>query len=290
MRLIMQLAERIQVLDHGKTIAFGTPARDPERSGGAHCVSRRARDAMLSVRDLTVRYGRTPAVHELSLEVGEGEIVGLVGPNGAGKSTTLAAIVGLVPAAAGTVTYLGEPLAGLADGGDRQARHLPGARGPAHLHDADRGREPCPRQDGESRPCTGRRRAGPGPRPFPGARARPTGGRRERCPVASSSSSRSAARWSPSRACSCSTSRRSGCRRCWSTRCSRSSPRSGATARTVLLVEQNVTPDGRARGPDLRPPPRPGRPVRPAGRARRAERAGRGLSGVLSGRWARSPT
>ena len=68
---------------------------------------------MLSIRDLTVRYGRTPAVHELSLEVGEGEIVGLVGPNGAGKSTTLAAIVGLVPAAAGTVTYLGEPLVGL---------------------------------------------------------------------------------------------------------------------------------------------------------------------------------
>ena len=56
---------------------------------------------MLSVRDLTVRYGRTPAVHELSLEVGEGEIVGLVGPNGAGKSTTLAAIVGLVPAGRG---------------------------------------------------------------------------------------------------------------------------------------------------------------------------------------------
>ena len=68
---------------------------------------------MLSVRDLTVRYGRTPAVHGLSLEVGEGEIVGLVGPNGAGKSSTLAAILGLVPAAAGTVTYLGESLAGL---------------------------------------------------------------------------------------------------------------------------------------------------------------------------------
>jgi len=68
---------------------------------------------MLSVRDLTVRYGRTPAVHELSLEVGEGEIVGLVGPNGAGKSTTLAAILGLVPAAAGTVTFLGESLVGL---------------------------------------------------------------------------------------------------------------------------------------------------------------------------------
>jgi ABC-type branched-subunit amino acid transport system ATPase component len=69
---------------------------------------------MLTVRDLTVRYGRTPAVENISLEVGEGEIVGLVGPNGAGKSTTLAAILGLVPVAAGRITYLGESLVGLA--------------------------------------------------------------------------------------------------------------------------------------------------------------------------------
>ncbi len=68
---------------------------------------------MLHVRDLTVRYGRTPAVENLSLEVGEGEIVGLVGPNGAGKSTTLAAIIGLVPIADGEIKYLGESIVGL---------------------------------------------------------------------------------------------------------------------------------------------------------------------------------
>jgi len=68
---------------------------------------------MLSVRDLTVRYGATPAVQDVTLEVAEGEIVGLVGANGAGKSTTLAAIAGLVPIAAGTVSYRGEPLGGL---------------------------------------------------------------------------------------------------------------------------------------------------------------------------------
>jgi branched-chain amino acid transport system ATP-binding protein len=69
---------------------------------------------MLSVRDLTVRYGRTPAVECLSLEIEEGEIVGLVGPNGAGKSTTLAAIVGLVPVSGGEIAFLDESLAGLA--------------------------------------------------------------------------------------------------------------------------------------------------------------------------------
>jgi branched-chain amino acid transport system ATP-binding protein len=68
---------------------------------------------MLTVRDLSVSYGRTPAVQELSLDVGEGEIVGLVGPNGAGKSTTLAAIVGLVPAAGGEIAFAGQSLLGL---------------------------------------------------------------------------------------------------------------------------------------------------------------------------------
>ncbi|HZB24472.1 MAG TPA: ATP-binding cassette domain-containing protein, partial [Gaiellaceae bacterium] len=58
----------------------------------------------LAVRDLTVHYGSVPAVVGLSLEVGKGEIVGLIGPNGAGKSTTLHAIMGLVRAAAGSVT------------------------------------------------------------------------------------------------------------------------------------------------------------------------------------------
>ena len=71
------------------------------------------RERVLSVRDLTVRYGRTPAVQDVGLEIGEGEIVGLVGPNGAGKSTTLAAITGLVPVAAGQITYFGESLVGL---------------------------------------------------------------------------------------------------------------------------------------------------------------------------------
>jgi branched-chain amino acid transport system ATP-binding protein len=69
---------------------------------------------MLSIRELSVRYGRTPAIQDLSLEVGEGEIVGLVGPNGAGKSTTLAAVVGLVQPAAGGIVYRGEPIHGLA--------------------------------------------------------------------------------------------------------------------------------------------------------------------------------
>ena len=57
----------------------------------------------LEVEALEVRYGAVPAVRDISLAVGEGEVVGLIGPNGAGKSTTLAAIMGLLRPARGSV-------------------------------------------------------------------------------------------------------------------------------------------------------------------------------------------
>ncbi|MDX6717327.1 MAG: branched-chain amino acid transport system ATP-binding protein [Baekduia sp.] len=67
---------------------------------------------MLKVEDLVVHYGRVPAVHGITLHVGEGELVGLIGPNGAGKSTTLAAITGLVKPSSGTIGFAGEDLVG----------------------------------------------------------------------------------------------------------------------------------------------------------------------------------
>jgi branched-chain amino acid transport system ATP-binding protein len=67
---------------------------------------------MLAVDDLQVRYGAVAAVRGLSLEVSEGEIVGLIGPNGAGKSTTLHAIMGALPVAGGDVRLAGSSLRG----------------------------------------------------------------------------------------------------------------------------------------------------------------------------------
>jgi branched-chain amino acid transport system ATP-binding protein len=66
--------------------------------------------AILELRKLEVRYGSVPAVRNLTLEVGEGEIVGLIGPNGAGKSTTLHAIMGLAPAHSGEIVFRGGSL------------------------------------------------------------------------------------------------------------------------------------------------------------------------------------
>jgi len=69
-------------------------------------------DVVLEVQDLEVRYGAVPAVRNLSIEVHQGEIVGLIGPNGAGKSTTLHAIMGAVPARHGDIRLGGRSIRG----------------------------------------------------------------------------------------------------------------------------------------------------------------------------------
>jgi branched-chain amino acid transport system ATP-binding protein len=68
----------------------------------------------LALRALEVAYAGVPAVRGIDLDVGEGEIVGLVGPNGAGKSSTLHAVMGVVGIAGGDVRLHGRSLRGLA--------------------------------------------------------------------------------------------------------------------------------------------------------------------------------
>jgi branched-chain amino acid transport system ATP-binding protein len=68
---------------------------------------------MLALSRVSASYGSVPAIGEVSIEVGEGEAVGLLGANGAGKSTTLRAISGLVRLTSGTITFLGANIAAL---------------------------------------------------------------------------------------------------------------------------------------------------------------------------------
>jgi branched-chain amino acid transport system ATP-binding protein len=68
--------------------------------------------AVLELAGVEVAYGGVAAVRGLSLSVAPGEIVGLIGPNGAGKSTTLHAIMGLVAARGGEITFAGRSLRG----------------------------------------------------------------------------------------------------------------------------------------------------------------------------------
>jgi len=68
----------------------------------------------LVLQALEIAYAGVPAVRGIDLEVGPGEIVGLVGPNGAGKSSTLHAVMGVVGIAAGDVRLHGRSVRGLA--------------------------------------------------------------------------------------------------------------------------------------------------------------------------------
>ncbi len=64
----------------------------------------------LEIRGLEASYGSARVLDGISLEVGKGEIVGLIGPSGSGKSTLLRVLVGLLRPAAGTVAITGRTI------------------------------------------------------------------------------------------------------------------------------------------------------------------------------------
>jgi len=67
---------------------------------------------MLKVDKIKVHYGGILALHEVTFEVGEGELVAMVGANGAGKSTALKAIVGAVSPVSGKIEFDGTDITG----------------------------------------------------------------------------------------------------------------------------------------------------------------------------------
>ena len=70
-------------------------------------------ESRLEARHLQKAYGSRKVVHDVSIAVKKGEVVGLLGPNGAGKTTSFYMIVGLVRADGGSITIDGEPVAHL---------------------------------------------------------------------------------------------------------------------------------------------------------------------------------
>jgi len=70
----------------------------------------------LEIKGIVAGYGSVEVLHEVSLEVREGEIVTLIGGNGAGKSTTLMCASGVVPLRAGEIVFAGERIAHVGGG------------------------------------------------------------------------------------------------------------------------------------------------------------------------------
>lgn len=64
-------------------------------------------DIVASVEDLTLTYGRKPAVRDLTFSVKKGTVCGFLGPNGAGKTTTIKALLGLHKPRSGTASVFG---------------------------------------------------------------------------------------------------------------------------------------------------------------------------------------
>lgn len=65
---------------------------------------------MLKVSEIEVRYGGIPVIHNVSLEVNEGELVTVVGSNGAGKSTLLKTVAGALHTSKGTIRFENEEI------------------------------------------------------------------------------------------------------------------------------------------------------------------------------------
>jgi manganese/zinc/iron transport system ATP- binding protein len=72
----------------------------------------------LSIEGMTVAYQKKPVLRDITLEIPEGKLIGIVGPNGAGKSTLIKAALGLIPRVTGEVSIYGRPY--------KEQRHLIG--------------------------------------------------------------------------------------------------------------------------------------------------------------------
>ena len=82
-------------------------AADDMDDGGTGSDDPSARDQVLEVAELRAGYGHVPVLHGISMQVQEGEAIGIVGHNGMGKTTFLKTVMGLLPATGGRIVVDG---------------------------------------------------------------------------------------------------------------------------------------------------------------------------------------
>jgi branched-chain amino acid transport system ATP-binding protein len=125
---VFALADQITVMSEGRVLVHGsaeTVRSDPEvqrvylgagrkalvRASAppkaiAHCAP------ILQIEGINTYYGKSHILHDVSLEVRDGEVVALLGRNGAGKSSTIKSIMGIVAPRSGRVLYQGQEIQG----------------------------------------------------------------------------------------------------------------------------------------------------------------------------------
>jgi len=125
---VFAFADGVTVMNEGQVIAEGPVeavrndpqvqevylghGRDMLVASAAHAPSGHARAPIVSVAGINTFYGKSHILHDVSLELRAGEVVGLLGRNGAGKSSTLKSMMGLVPPARGRVEFAGRDITG----------------------------------------------------------------------------------------------------------------------------------------------------------------------------------
>ncbi|HEY8483973.1 MAG TPA: ATP-binding cassette domain-containing protein [Longimicrobiales bacterium] len=80
---------------------------------------------MITVDNVSKRYGPIVAVDGLSFEIGRGEVVGFLGPNGAGKTTTMRMLVGALEPDSGEIRFDGRPISERLTEAKRRVGYLP---------------------------------------------------------------------------------------------------------------------------------------------------------------------
>jgi len=128
--VVAQMADRINVLRHGRTVEestteamIGDPKEDYTKSLWAvrnlYKEPEERDDVLLRVKNLSASYGTHKVLHDINAEFPKGRTVCLVGESGSGKSTLARSIAGLLPPTEGSVVYGGKALPGTLEHRDR---------------------------------------------------------------------------------------------------------------------------------------------------------------------------